>query len=184
MRDISKRTCEFCGKPYPGQGIRFCSRQCWRDYKGDTNKRFWSHVDITNLMECWNWTACLGNRGYGRFRLDKRSVLSHRQAWLLVKGEIPAGLWVLHKCDNRRCVNVSHLFLGTHSDNMADMMSKGRHAEPKGELHPQAKLKDDMVLEIRAMAKQGITYSTLARKFGVSRGLIGNIVSRKRWKHI
>jgi hypothetical protein len=76
---------------------------------------------------CWEWTGAINDSGYGRFRVrlspDPRA---HRVAWIIDNGDIPDGMQVLHRCDNRRCVRVSHLFLGTHDDNMRDMAEKGR----------------------------------------------------------
>jgi hypothetical protein len=95
--------------------------------------RFWTHVEKTDT--CWNWTAALnktGGTGYGVFNDGiSNCVRAHRFSWELNCGPIPEGLSVLHKCDNRRCVNPGHLFIGTQLDNMRDRNAKGRG--PKGE---------------------------------------------------
>src|SRR5687768_7875966 len=85
---------------------------------------------------CWAWTGVMGTNGYGLFWVRRgfkqySSVGAHRVAWRLANGPVPDGLWVLHRCDNPRCVRPDHLFLGTHSDNMRDMWSKNRH-RPRG----------------------------------------------------
>jgi hypothetical protein len=81
---------------------------------------------------CWLWTGGTSGYGYGHFSLPVRGCrTAHRAAWTLYRGQIPAGLHVLHKCDVRCCVNPSHLFLGTHSDNMRDMVRKGRWSKGK-----------------------------------------------------
>lgn len=76
---------------------------------------------------CWLWMGHLNESGYGQINIDGKFPLTHRVSWELHKGSIPDGMQVLHKCDVRRCWNPEHLFLGTHMDNMRDMISKGRH---------------------------------------------------------
>lgn len=91
---------------------------------------FWSKVDTTG--ECWLWLAArIPPYGYGNFGGTQDGVrwvkLAHRHAYELAHGPIPEGMWVLHRCDNPPCVRPDHLFLGTHADNMRDMVAKGRH---------------------------------------------------------
>ena len=83
------------------------------------------HV-IDSDTDCWNWSGNTSGNGYGRIRHKGRYICAHRASYIVRIGEIPDGLLVLHKCDNRGCVNPDHLFLGTHKDNMQDMLSKGR----------------------------------------------------------
>ncbi len=76
---------------------------------------------------CWTWIGSRNTQGYGNFFFGARVDKAHRAAWMLFRGEIPADLCVLHRCDNPRCVNPEHLFLGTKDDNNQDKMRKGRH---------------------------------------------------------
>jgi hypothetical protein len=107
----------------------------------DMEQRFWTKVNKNGPNGCWIWTAAVDGGGYGNFALHKgRFVKAHRLAYEMMVGQIPEGMNVLHRCDTPRCVNPSHLFLGTQADNMADMVSKnrfrlGNRNPPKGDAH-------------------------------------------------
>lgn len=91
--------------------------------------RFKSYVNTSGgANACWPWTGAKNPQGYGNFRLRSRQLRSNRIAWVIANGDIPAGIWALHHCDNTCCCNPSHLFLGTSQDNHDDMMRKNRHA--------------------------------------------------------
>lgn len=109
---------------------------------------FWSNVNkdgpvpehMPELGPCWVWTAGRFACGYGQFAKGRPSRYAHRISWALANGPVPDGLWVLHKCDNRPCVRPDHLFLGTHADNMRDMVEKGRSTvgdRNGSRLHPE-----------------------------------------------
>lgn len=90
-------------------------------------ERFLVKVEKIPFHSCWEWGAGKYKRGYGLFVLKRKNRPAHRISWIIHKGQIPNGLFVCHKCDNPGCVNPSHLFLGTQTDNMKDMHSKKRH---------------------------------------------------------
>ena len=102
----------------------------------------------------------------------------------MANGPIPAGMQVLHRCDNPPCVRPDHLFLGTNKDNVDDKMAKGRHKCPHGTDHHRAKLTEDQVREIRRLRSAGEEIKPLAKRFGVTHPLISAIANRRIWKHV
>ena len=145
-------------------------------------ERFWNYVDKRDSLDCWEWTGARQLGGYGQIRIARKTFPVHRIAYELVKGVIPKGLLVCHHCDNKPCVNPSHLFLGTHWDNAHDALKKGRLAV--GERIAQSKLSERDVLEIRRIAKLGIKRCVLGRMFKINESTVSKIVLRKRWLHI
>jgi hypothetical protein len=148
-------------------------------------RNFWKKVEKTD--NCWNWLASVNHHGYGQINSGHKFIYkAHRLSWLIHFGAIPDKLLVMHKCDNRRCVNPEHLMLGTASDNTKDMVSKNR-AKGKsrpGELNPNAKLTNAQVLEIRSLyvarcnripQQMYIKAEDIAKMFNVSTASIYNI---------
>ena len=152
----------------------------------DLEERFWSKVNILGEDDCWEWQA--GSRGgrYGAFRFRRKTIDSHRMVWYLLNGEFPE-LLVCHSCDNNKCCNPKHLFLGTYKDNHDDMVSKNRKTKrfPKGTSIWTCKLSEKDVLEIRKKYKSGkYTQKELAKKFNIARTTVSNITKNVSWKHI
>ena len=155
---------------------------------------FHSRYSVDKKTGCWNWNGADNGRGYGEFSVgvgkNRKRYLAHRVSVEINRGPIAEGLFVCHKCDNRKCVNPDHLFLGTCKDNLMDMAAKGRST--RGTKDSQAKLTDPEVLAIREMmrrfppAKSRKAYSSgigifLADWFGVSRAEISTIHKGNRW---
>lgn len=145
---------------------------------GQREVAFWDRVRIGD--GCWEWTGALNEKGYAR--LGGRRA--NRIAWELTNG--PAGeKHVLHRCDNRKCVRPGHLFLGTHADNMADMVAKGRgrNNPAHGEKVATSRLTVEAVREIRHRSATE-TQSSLAREFGVHVVTVSDLVRGKTWKGV
>ena len=146
--------------------------------------RFWAKVDVRGPDDCWEWTANTRD-GYGRIGSGGRrgtEVQAHCLSWELHNGEIPAGKFVLHTCDNRPCVNPAHLFLGTAGENSRDMVDKGRSS--RGEHRPGSKLTRVKVIEARRRYASGVTQIRIAQENGVSQSVISMAVRGVTWGHI
>jgi DNA-binding MarR family transcriptional regulator len=144
--------------------------------------------EILDENSCWEWQGVRLKGGYGKIMENgrtKRTLLAHRVAWEAYNAEpIPPGMCVCHSCDNRACVNPAHLFIGTHVDNMQDMISKGRKFITAGELSSCAKLTNQDVLEIRELGSQGFRQVDIAKRFGVRRASVSVILNGSTWKHL
>lgn len=217
--------CKVCGTPFHtkphrlrrGWGI-YCSVACrtagkWNSHpvgwegRKPVADRFWEKVHKSDEPDgCWEWTGCILKDGYGRFGYESRKqTTAHRVAWMLTYGPIPEGMEVCHRCDTRyppsdrryrRCCRPDHLFLGTKDDNMADMISKGRHAQgdrsgyrrhktryTEGERYHGSKLTDAQAGEIRSRYAAGnISQKALGAEYGVSSGAVSQIVRNRTYK--
>lgn len=133
---------------------------------------------------CWTWTAAVASaKGYGRFR----GGWAHRAAWQFSRGAIPLGACVLHRCDNRLCVNPAHLFLGTNADNIADKVAKGRQARGVASSGTDAErrhLDDARAAEVVQMRTAGKKLRDIASAVGVSIGAVSDVVRGQTWRHV
>lgn len=147
-------------------------------------ERFFSSVNKTE--ECWEWTGFTDKAGYARITIRCRSLLGHVLSYLLHNGPIPGKLHVCHSCDNPKCVNPRHLWLGTHQENMADRDKKGRGGVSGrwGEQIHFAKLTPEKVKEIRTCVALGAKQVDMAKRFGVGKPAINSIVNNRTWKQI
>jgi hypothetical protein len=149
----------------------------------DLADRFWQRTERRGADECWHWTGGHGSAGYGHIWAGNRSLKAHRVAWFLAHCEWP-DLLVCHHCDNTRCVNPAHLFLGTCKDNTGDMVSKGRGGappHPHGEGVGTSKLSRNQINEIRRRCASGETQTVVRRDFGIASSHISRIVNRQGW---
>ena len=158
--------------------------------------RLWRKVKVCPQTDCWEWTGALFDSGYGAFQVDGKSRRAHRVAWERSFGEIGTGLVVCHRCDNPKCINPAHLFLGTPLDNRRDCVAKGRQARgersarythpettARGERHGRARLSGEAVRQIRSRHATGlVTAKALAHEFGVGLTTVWHVIHGDTWK--
>ncbi len=144
--------------------------------------KFWDKVSVAGIDACWEWARYKYPNGYGKFSNGTRhgySTYAHRAAYELTKGEIPPGMFICHKCDNKACVNPSHLFVGTPADNSKDMCNKNRQIKQRGSRNNNARLTAEDVAVIRSDRRPA---KDVAREYGVCAGHIYNIRGNSKWK--
>jgi hypothetical protein len=146
-------------------------------------ERFIEKIKINPETNCWEWQACISNKGYGVININKKSILAHRYAYETFVGPIN-NLHVLHRCDNRKCVNYNHLFLGTNQDNVDDKVNKKR--QNFGEKVWNHKLSDDEVDEIKKALKYYYRgqLKDLAHFYKVDPATISDIKRGLTWSHV
>ncbi len=141
-------------------------------------ERFWKKVEIRGEDDCWEWTAALNTSGYGHIQVStKRLSVAHRVCYMLRFGDIPPKMLVCHSCDNPKCVNPKHLWIGTHNQNMEDMASKIRSSNPSSrKVWTNPEIINQTVLEIVDKYKKGMSQAELALEFSLSKNTISRIV--------
>jgi len=160
--------------------------------------RFWSKVEKGGDEQCWPWKEGVFPGGYGHFWTVQRELKAHRVAYFLSTGIDPGEKRVCHSCDNPRCCNYSHMFLGSYADNIRDRHRKGHTASgdkqgfrvhpeltPRGEQNGSSKLTAESVLEIRRLCQSGsLTYRAIGKLFGICGGHAKKIGNRELWRHV
>lgn len=151
--------------------------------------RFWSKV--AKGGGCWLWAGGLSTTGYGRLKIEGKWQRAHRVSYRLAYGAIPEGLVICHRCDTPACVNPAHLFAGTHAENMADMVRKGRgnwasgcSGFPAGSAHPNARLTEAAIAAIRSRLSLGEKPASVAASFGVQSRAIRDVARGRTWSHV
>jgi hypothetical protein len=143
-------------------------------------ERFWSKVEVRGLDECWEWQGGKQS-GYGCVFIGCREgqVGAHRAVWFLTRGAWPAALDVCHSCDNRACVNPTHLWVGTATDNLRDCKAKGRvrFGRAVGDAHPCTKISEAAIPVFRAWVEAGFPPYRVAPHFGIATSQAYRIVN-------
>lgn len=152
------------------------------EYLDDLQVRLAKRSRLNTETGCIEWIGALMHQGYGHLRWRGKVYRTHRLSYAAVNGDIPAGMFVCHKCDNPKCMNPEHLFLGTYADNSADMAQKKRSTI--GERNPMAKVNVATVQAIRIWGKTGMFHKKIAAKFGITREAVSLILRGERWKNI
>lgn len=166
----------------------FCSRSCGALYRNRLSKksfidRFLSFYNPATITDCWPWTGPHDKDGYGVITSENRrhQYRANRVTYEFTIGPIPNGKLVLHRCDNRSCVNPDHLFAGTVQENNQDKLTKGRHAH--GVTHGRAKISEQDVRLIRELGASQNIYE-IAPQFDLDPRTIRDILDHKTWKHL
>lgn len=148
-------------------------------------ERFWSYVDIQGPDDCWEWQrARTKKNGYGRFKVASYEMLhANRVAWTLEHRCDPGVHIIRHACDNPPCCNPAHLEIGTHADNTADKMARGRWrgGDHGGSKNPRAKLTEDDLPAIIDRFRRGWTNKAIARELPVDHALVSRIRVGRSW---
>jgi hypothetical protein len=146
---------------------------------------FWKRVERRGPSDCWNWTLCCNEKGYGIVQFRPHGTFrTHRVAFELSMGRLDSDKILLHSCDNPRCCNPAHLKPGTDAENTKDMISKGRDRKARGEDSGRAKIKTHQVLEIRRLDEKGIALTEIAKTIGVSTATAFSVARRRTWRHL
>jgi hypothetical protein len=187
-------TCPICGTIFQqllsdynrGRIQVYCSKRCMGIGASNSVHNIWSHVDQSGGPDaCWLFVGHINTSGYGRFTVNNRYVAAHRAAWEAANGPIPKGVQVLHNCpggDSPACCNPTHLFTGTHAENMADMASKGRSNAGRDTRHHKLTAND--VLVIRECLKRDEFVRAIARRFNVNAKTIRMIRDGETWRDV
>lgn len=169
--DITGHPSSTVGYRMKKMGVKRVSEASWIE-------KFWRNVNMEYKDECWEWRGSVA-RGYGVVNFGPEwASLAHRVSYHLREDD-PGEQYVLHQCDNKKCVNPNHLYLGDQSKNMEDAKDRGQIKS--GEQHPHSKLSEKDVSQIRKMASAGYTHEDIAEEYGIVRPHITNIINGVKW---
>lgn len=181
MDDCNKKAIGFgyCSKHYTR--LRRYGDPSYKNSRGRGSKA--RKIDFEVRNGCFEITSHkLDSNGYAETMIRGRTTKIHRHVYEQCFGKIPAGLVIRHKCDNRACINPEHLEVGTHRENIGDMISRNRQA--KGSRKPFSKLTEADVIEIKSLLSKGMTNRSIAGIYSIDESVISEIKHKKAWKHV
>lgn len=156
------------------------------------NQRFWSKVSKAGPDDCWPWNGAntssdsTHGRGHGRIRYMGKLLMAHHMSWMIAGNVLPENKYLLHTCDNPRCVNPNHLYVGTIQDNTDDMRQRGREKYASiGEDNPSAKITETIVIQILSLYWiDGYSQQAIADHIGIDQTTISRIIRRDTWSFV
>lgn len=189
---VEKPRSDFFADSTKTTGLQGRCKECKKDPSPCTaipwEDRFWAKVSKpADGNGCWEWTAVLNEAGYGVFGVPGGIDRAHRISWRLKFGAIDAGMFICHKCDNRKCVNPDHLFQGSPRDNVLDMRSKGRMVAPptmRGESNCRNRFSVEDVVQMRSEYRAGASIREICGRVGAWYNTVKRIVLHESWAHI
>mgnify|MGYP001561025647 CR=1 FL=1 len=190
---IEKCIIDQCNNP--SRKLKMCNSHYQLKLSGRTHKKFERTPNGTSIEErlknkskynpenaCIEWISTMFNNGYGQITINRVKKSAHVASWEFHNKKSANGYFIMHKCDNKKCINPEHLMLGTNSLNQKDKILKNRQA--KGTDFPSAKLNDDKVREIHKLLNSGMKQTEIAKIYNIDQSIISEIKSGKRWKHV
>ncbi len=150
--------------------------------KGSVARRIAARIRVDG--DCWIFTGCTKSGGYGQIRVAGFSQGVHRVVYELRNGAISSGIEICHSCDRPACCKPSHLFAGSHQDNMSDMKAKGRARFRLGSEHPRTKYPRELIALAKGRLAAGQPALRVAKECGINPGHIYSIKSGRSWRHV
>lgn len=191
---IEKVVCKNCTevfefRPFKGRMERdFCSSKCYHLLR--KNRPFDFHNlkgkildrSVRNENGCLIYSLSINSSGYGSVWYGNTKTGVHRAIWMMQNGKIPKGMVIAHRCDSKKCCEISHLFLATQKENQQDCIMKGR--KPIGIDHVNSKYTEDQIRSVKQLIQQGLNDNEIFKKTGVLKSSIQWIRTGNAWKHI